>query len=310
MAHLADIQMRLRDTHTALSRAESSLKSHPESSESILLTVHSLQKRQRVLEEEFLETANAQGEDVCTYRLFSDHESPPVMGISKALENFQTLFSLVYDALKSGPKKRATIGKQILQDTSLNFSYTFSGSVGVVLTIPNERLLIGETRLDEAMNTVISMAKVTEAQQLVEFTRRVGISPIRAIYDWAKDNVNYGLGADIEWRRQEQVRANLLIQEPELRHLRDVIDEMSEETEEEMEIVGELVGADVKQHTFHLRVEGGGEIRGRFTDAISEDHTVELPKRYIARIRKMTKIIYATEEEQVTYLLLSLADVV
>ena len=305
MTSLIDIHEKLLDTQAFISRLERRLTAYPDS-ELLLGNLRSAQKRHRTLERAFATEASKAEVDVCSYRLFTEKGVPSIAALSEALGEFQTLFSLVYDALKNGPKERSRLSQDIVNETSLGFGYAFSGSVGMVMTLPNERLLLGETRLDESMNLVFQMAKASSASEIAKFVAKIGRAPVKAIYDWAKAHADHELGADIEWRRQEQVRSQLFIQKPELENLRNVIDEMSEETEEEIEVVGDLVGADVRRRTFHIRPQAGSDISGRFAVAIDEEHTVELPRPYRARLRKTTKFIYSTEEEKVNYSLLAL----
>ena len=306
MASLSDIQEKLLDTQEFISRLERRLHAHPDSGH-LLGNLRSAQKRRRTLERDFAIEANKVEVDLCSYRLFTEEEGvPSISAFSKTVGDFQVLFSLVYDALKNGPKERPRLSQEVRNETSLGFGYVFSGSLGMVMTLPNERLLLGETRFDESIDIIFQMAKAASASELATFVTKIGRPPVKAIYDWAKAHTDHALGADIEWRRQEQVRSKLFIQKPELENLRNVIDEMSDETEEEIEVMGELVGADVRRHTFHIRPQAGSDITGRFADAIDAERTVELPKPYRARLRKTTTFIYSTEEEIEKYFLLAL----
>ena len=305
MTSLIDIQEKLLDTQAFIARLEQRLIEYPHS-EILIDNLRSVQKRQRNLERAFAEEANKREEDLCLYRLFTEAGPLSITAFSQALGHFQTLFSLVYDALKNGPKERARLSQESVKETALGFGYTFSGSIGMVMTLSNERLLIGDTNLDEAINIIFRMAKMADASEIKPLVNKIGRPPIRAIYDWAKVHAAHDLGADIEWRRQEKVRSQLFIQKPELEDLRDAIDEMSDTSEDEIEIIGDLVGADVRRHSFHIKPQAGGDIHGRFADAIDAEHTVELPKPYRARLRKTTKFAYATEEEIVEYFLLTL----
>jgi hypothetical protein len=85
-----------------------------------------------------------------------------------------------------------------------------------------------------------------------------------------------------------------------------VLDTTSEIEEVEVTVSGELIGADVQNRTFHIR-SGEAEIRGRFSDAIGPAHTVELPKRYSARLRQTTQTNFSTDEDRITYFLLNLS---
>lgn len=305
MIELTALQEELQDLNALIAKHERTLASHPEA-KSLCANIQTLKRRRQILEDDFLEAAAKVEIDVCSYRLIPGESRPTIMALSKALSDFQSLFSLAYDALKEGPKQTAKLSAQVMNETFLGFAYSFTGSIGFVMTLPNERLLLGETYLDQAMQMIFQMAKATTAQQIADFAKRLGPPPVRAMYKWANDHVENGLGADIEWRRREQVRSSLFVQEPQLEHLKEVIEEMSEEKEEELEVVGNLIGADVKRKTFHLETVGGGEVKGIFADAISTVQTVELPKPYSARIRKRTKIVYSMEEEKTEYFLLRL----
>ena len=224
MTSLSNIQEKLLDTKAFVSRLEQRLAKYPDS-EQLLGNLRSAQKRQRTLEQAFATEANKIEVDVCSYRLFTEGGAPSIAALSKALGCFQTLFSLVYDALKNGPKKRSRLSKEIVSETSLGFGYVFSGSVGMVMTLPKERLLSNETRFDESMNLIFQMAKAASADDMAAFVAQIGRPPVKAIYDWAKVHEDHDLGADIEWIRQEQVRNKLFIQKPELEALRSAIDE-------------------------------------------------------------------------------------
>ena len=129
---------------------------------------------------------------------------------------------------------------------------------------------------------------------------------MRALYRWALDHVNSGLGADIDWRRGEDVRAKMFMQPVEFTELRNILDETGEEHIEEITLTGDLVAVSVSARTFQMKFESGEDIRGKFEDAISERHTVELPKRYKVRLTKTSRIIYSYEEDDESYFLLSL----
>jgi len=174
------------------------------------------------------------------------------------------------------------------------------------MTLPNERLLFGETYRDEAMRLVLQMAKSTTSEEIAGFAKKLGAPPVRAIYRWAAEHTNSKFSAEIEWRRKEQIRSHLFIQQAQLEQLREAIEQTSDETEEVLEVPGNLVGADVTRKSFHLETPGRGQIRGTFADAISTEQTVELPKPDMAVIRKRTKIVYSTEQEQESYFLLRL----
>src|SRR5205085_948706 len=157
----------------------------------------------QMLEDDFRALAERKSLDVCSYRMFNATDRFKLSGFAKALADFQTTFSLTYDALKNGPKQRARLTPEVEAETSFEFGYAFSGSVGVVMTFENERLLLGETLLDEAMSVMFEMAKATTSAEIAAFAKRIGPPPIRALYQWASDHLAADMGADIEWRKDK-----------------------------------------------------------------------------------------------------------
>lgn len=127
------------------------------------------------------------------------------------------------------------------------------------------------------------------------------------MYAWANAHVQNGLGAEIQWKRDQQIRANLLIQQPELARLVTAIQETSEEIREELTFVGMLRAVDLDRRTFRLELDDDTSIKGTFEDAIGSDHSVTLPKRYRTNIIKTTKVYYSTEQGEVTYRLLTVS---
>jgi hypothetical protein len=303
MSALASLQEELRDVNAGLARAEAALTESPQS-RSVLITLRSLEKRQRMLEQRFLKAASEQEVDVCAYRVFMEQARPLVSGLAMILTDFQKLFSLTYAAVHNKqPRERMRIGLEVAAQTAFGFAYCFSGSVGFVLTLPNDQSTLFDTDLDEAMKVVFSMAKAPKPEQIVEYARQYGPGPVRALFNWASHHADHGMGADIEWRRVNEIRASLLIQHPELRQLRDAIAQTSDVRSTKVEVLGELVGIDVERRTFHLRVENDD-----FTGSLSDDirQAVEVPGRYRAFIEERTVTKYSTDEEKTARILLSL----
>ena len=157
MSELAEIQTKIQDTNAAIARLERMMVDGP-NLPSLLANMRSLQKRYKKLESDFVTAADELGIDVCSYRLFPDETSPTLTGVVSALGDFQSMFSVVYDAQRNGPKKRIRLSDDIIRDSSFRFAYTYSGSLGVTLTLPNERLLLQEvdTAIDEAMKAIFT----------------------------------------------------------------------------------------------------------------------------------------------------------
>lgn len=313
MGDLLEIVEKLQDTHEAVVRLERSITAKGQPPPSMVAMLTSLQDRQHRLEEQFAQASHGEYLDVCRYELFPQAaELPTLAAVSKTLLDFQSLFTQVYDAVSKGvPRATAKVSAEVTAETAFTFAYTFSGSMGIVLTMPNERLLLGETTLDQAMRKVFDMAKSTTPENVAAHAREVGVAPIRTMYQWASDQLFSGVTSRIEWRRQEEVRSELQIQQPELEELRRAIEATSEQVVNEFIVIGELRGWDVDSRTFHIRTDAE-DIRGRMSDEVATRYTaaetVEVPKIYTATIQTVTVISFAYDKETVTHYLLALED--
>ncbi|MBI3621705.1 MAG: hypothetical protein HY208_05900 [Nitrospirae bacterium] len=307
MDTLLDIIEKLQSTEEALFRLENVTQRDP-LDKTLLLELKSLKKRQQHLEGIFSELAHKSYLDVCTYRLFDDNgRRPKIASLTRALTDFQSLFTSVFNAVKRGPKTRDRISAEIAEQSAFAFGYTFVGSVGFALTIPNDRLMFGETELDKTMSVIFSLAKAENSESIVSIAQEIGIAPIRSLHQWAQDHVESALNAEIKWRRHEEVRAKLIIQIPELEHLQQTIDRTSEEEITIITVSGRLVGADVKNRTFHMTFEGAEDIRGYMDQAFPAQELLNLPKYYTASIRKITKTYYSTGQVETQHYLVSLS---
>jgi hypothetical protein len=305
MSDLVDIQEKLQDTVAMLTALESDLARHP-NTPALLLNYQSIEKRKRKLEAELSAAASALGLEVCSYRIIPDGERVKVAGLTSAIGEYQSLVSIFYDAVKNGAKQIAALSAEAIRDTSFDFAYAFAGSVGFVFTLPNERTMFDNTHLDEAIRLIFEVSKAEKPSDILRFARKLGPAPIRVLYRWTESHVRSSFSAEIQWKRGSDIRQSMLIQGAEFQRLQQMLIETSDDTREELVVQAELVGADITRKTFHLRMDQGPDIRGRFANAIGHSHTVELPKHYRATITKTTRIRYSTEEPEVLHELLNL----
>ena len=302
MTRLLELQEQLQETRATLARVERAVAERPDKP-SLGSLARSLIAQQRNLETDFATEVNRLGMDVCSYRVFSDNGNLPLHPLAQGLIDFQSLVTVVYDVQKTSmPKKRAKVAPNIRAESSFKFGYTFSGSLGIVLTIPNNLMLIQNSHLDEAISQIFSLAKARSISDIREFANKLGAASIRAMYNWASGNARAGLGVGIEWRRENTVRSSLLVQRPELENLYQMIEETSDESETRVSVVGNLEAVDVEAKRFKLRGQSGNIIRGSYEDAISDSHRVKLPgHRYRADITVVERVRYSTGEGKSEY---------
>ncbi|HLF71493.1 MAG TPA: hypothetical protein VI759_05010 [Dehalococcoidia bacterium] len=308
MPSLGELSKMLQDATSTLSEVERALAADP-TSESLRLMVRSMRTSQQELEATFLSEVDSLGIDVCSYRFFSPiSEQLNIGSLGRALDSFQTLISNVFAAVRTrAPRGSSNLSADAIAESSLQFGYTFAGSVGFVLTVPNERRLFGDSALDEAINTVFDMAKAETPSDVAAFAERLGSPSVRALYRWARTHSLSGIGADLEWRRQDNIRGALFMQLPDLDHLTSTIEATSDATTLEVPLSGMLVGLQQERRTFDMAFEDGSHIHGTIGDelmsSISLDNPLAIPARYFVRLTKTTRTRYSMDEDEESWVL-------
>src|SRR5579864_1896877 len=166
MSLLLDLQDQIQNTEEAIARLERAAT--VEKSPSILSMSRSLEKRRTSLEHEFLEAAKDLGVEVCSYRLFDSNGQPKIAGVSRSLGGFQQMFSVTFDAIQSGKQKERTrISAEVEQTSAFEFAYAFSGSIGIVLTVPSEILMFPGSKFDETIATIREMSSAVTPRQVL-----------------------------------------------------------------------------------------------------------------------------------------------
>ncbi len=250
MSDLLDLQEKLQDTLAALQRARQVMASDPNDLE-FSLVVQSLEARQRSLENIFADEAARNGVDICKYRIIRDERSYPASAFADSIKSFQSCLTIFFDALRNGAKRSARSAADIVAQTTLDIGYVYPGSLGVAFTISNEQCLF-ETELDEAIKSIFEVVRVSSADELLEMSRKLGPAPIRKLHEWASTNVKFGMTTDIEWKHEQKIRLESMLQPGEAAHLVSIIEGTRPEEITEHKITGILRGGDLDKKSFHL----------------------------------------------------------
>jgi hypothetical protein len=303
MSRLAALQKELQNAAAAVAHAERTLAAHP-NVPSVLATLRTIQNHRASLEEQFFAAADELGLDACGYRIELEGHTASISGMTAVLGTFQKIFTTVYDALERGAKKKAAKNTdKAIADTTLGFAYSFPGSVGVMMTLANDRHLFGG-KLDDAMEKTFDLIRAQEREELQLLTEQVGLPAVRLVHQWAEENVKAGFGANIVWQRDDLVKRGVRVQLPELALKAATLRDMS--AEETMVVVGELLDVKVSDHTFSMQLSDK-IIQGSFDKVISSQHPVRLPKTYQATLKILEKVVVDDSgQEQVDYFLLRL----
>jgi hypothetical protein len=311
MSALVELQERIQATVVRIKELERAAR-QPGAPRSLFVGIRSLEKIQAELEHDFAEVAKDEELGILKYRLLPEYGTrPSITAIANAWSKYQAMFSSVYDALlkqQTPSRKRTRTSKQAKVDTEFAFAYTFSGSIGVALTLPTGQMTDLRARALEEVNIVISdMAAAQNSEELAGFVDRLGVPPVIKFGSWVDSHIAFEAGAGIEWEiSQQPTPPSLLIQVPEFRALKEAMNQITEPQEVTLPMTGVLTMADMDKRTFRMLLDSGERINGTFADAITEEHRAELPRGYEALIRTTTKIHPAIEKKEVSRFLVQL----
>jgi hypothetical protein len=308
MSRVLEIQERILDTTAEITRLERALAQRD--SRALNSSLRSLYKFRAELESEFRDAAASAQLDVVSYRLFEGRERPTMALVGKAMDSFQTLYAILYAAVSSKrPRDTARLSAYAIQQSSFEFAYAFSGSVGFMFTMPNERLLFGDTELDEAMRNLFALARSATRDDIRHFARTFGLAAVRALHHWADSLSTSQTGADIEWKKAEDARDSLILQPAQVEALRDLIAQTTDVETHESSFGGVILGFDYKTRHFRFVPDSGGPmITGYASDRAELPARLVLRSEYTATLRITKKIRYSLEKAEVTHELLALRE--
>jgi hypothetical protein len=308
MSRFLQVTDELRDLHGELSRLERVIADNPEA-ESLTIDLQSLSKRQRRLETEFSQLAAKGAIDVVRYRLVPTAEDRvPLRAMTRALDRFQATVSTIFAAKKKMESRgqRARLSQEVNAASGFDFGYSFAGSLGIVLTLPQDRVLFGDSALDEAMAAFFSGASATSREEVIAIAHEHGVSSVRRLYEWSAAHADFSMAADINWLRSSETRKRLQVAPPSLRKLKAIIEETSETTDEPLTLVARLPGLDTENRTFHMVASDERDIEGRWSEHFSYDPSYVLDMPYEADLVKRTKVHFAFDKEETEWLLVAL----
>ena len=303
MTTLAAVARAVRDTNAQISRMEREISANPHE-KGLLINLSALQKRLKNLEAQFAELSNRDFLDVCDYRLIpSFGESYPISAVGSVLVAFQSMVSVILESIKHGPKLRARISPDVASMSSLDFAYTFQGSLGFTLTVPNERLLAVSSELDMAIESAFQLALAQETSDIAALARKIGVASVRTAYIWAQAHAKHQMSAEIDWKRGKIVRNHTFLETTQLEKVTRLIEQTSEVTEEPMTLRGTLVAINTSARTFQFVPIDGDEIRGSISENVSFFPPFSVPAAAVVNLVKRTQVLYSIEKDEISWVM-------
>lgn len=233
--------------------------------------------------------------EVCEYRLVPEEGGGYSLGhVAESLLKYQLLFSQIYDSVKSGPKKRAVFGREAEKESALEFGYTFSGSLGVVLLAKSDRDFFSGS-LDKPIEALYQILDINNKDDVRDIANHLGRAVVTRVHGWSVANIQGGFSTDVYWKRSDGRQLSQFVDRRRMELIVGFIEAASDTVTTPIEVTGMLVGANIVSRTFHLVVPSGDAYMGRISDEIDLDEGPTLGKLYNAKIDISETFYYATE---------------
>lgn len=198
----------------------------------------------------------------------------------------------------------------MISGSTLNYGYSYSGSLGIVMYAFNDELLPSGSTLDQAVHEVLSLTDETDLAVVREKADRFGKAAMRSFYSWTKAQTDAGMALNVKWKRGVEIKEERLIQPEQLHIIQDII-QMAGDTRETPEVVHGLLVALNLTGRGYFKVafadESRDEIYGTLDEDFNRGETHELPHHYEATlIRTLKSTLYSDDDDKPAWRLVKL----
>ena len=305
MSELQELVQNLEETSAAVENMARALESAPDD-DVLKINAASICRRRDDLVRRLDYALHTKQQELIRYRIMRDWtDAYPAKAVAASMLAFQELVTSVFDAIRSQPKQRYRPSLENIALSTFDFAGAAAGSVVISLAVPNDRLLVGETELDETLGLVERALSARESGDLKALAEKIGIASIAKAYAWAETSVAHEINTEIRWGKSYSAMQELTITRDEARVVKEVIENKSDTIADETTIEGVLLGFDGATSYFHLETIGDRvDIRGNLADDLSRAWMTD--QLYRAQLLRTAQVRYATGEEKVQWTLLAL----
>lgn len=293
---------------TKVAAMERALVANP-SDKGLRISLLSARKLADRAESDLMDAAAASQIDLCRYRLqkqSSGHYT--ATSLANSVISFQDVVTALYNFVENGAKSVARYSERIREQSALNVAYTFPGSMGVLFSVPNDRNLFNEGKIDGVMDGLDRLAAIHDVQDVRQVVREMGLNVVRTAYRWADHNWHSDYSVDVVWTHSNRIVKGGIFTRNQFLRMTTAIKSTSDEQIHKFTVVGTLVGMHVLSDTFSLATENGTTFSGRLSSSFDR-REYKIPREYRAKIAEITTVNYATEMTSNRYELLSLSEV-
>lgn len=303
---LIGIRRRLSDLDGALAGQQDLLRSNPESF-SFQLSAKSLISLQGKLKAELVSLLRERRNEVIKISLdggkYSRH-SASLTDLGHFLVRFQSLYSSVAQAIKSGPTLRGRIPNTLLNATDLKLADVFPSSFGMEVYVPSEYDMHGNSITNDALEVLFQLlGSLENEEKIMRISGELGKRSFGHLRRMAQDLTRAGSDINISWSDYTGTintwAAKVQDTEQALSYLDNIIESRSTEVEYE----GLLVGASLLKNRFELLLPDQVLIEGKVVSGISKQIQDNFGSRCRVRVAETELIDRGNQDRKVFYTL-------
>jgi hypothetical protein len=308
MSALRSILDSLNDVEATISQI--TRDAGPEMSFGVQLSLQSLEARREMLKEELVEISHNEFVDICDYKIVPGAaDSYAMSAVTGAWHDFQDMLSLIFGAVQTGVARTSTkLTADLVEKTRLNFGYAYQGSLGIVMTIRNDRLMLSESNLDQAVTAVFGAIRAKTPDEIRNVAHTFGVPVVRKLHHFSKLHSQFEMAAEIKWVKSKEISHSVLAQPAEFAEIVRIIEEKGDVTRDPVTVIGALLAWNTITKAFVLDVPDSEQISGHWAEDFDGRSERKVPANYRAELTKLTVVRYAEETDKVTWLLHSLIE--
>jgi hypothetical protein len=141
------------------------------------------------------------------------------------------------------------------------------------------------------------------ADHLVDTISNLGPRTLRIYTDWTKALKETNIPVEINWRSPVIGKSSISFNPNKASRILDVLSDISETEEEMVEVVGELVGANVRTRVFEFKTNDNEKITGRIAKDAIRESSIILGSQCKVNLIKVTTTYVTTGQEKISWTL-------
>lgn len=276
------VLQRVQEHQYAVERIEHLIERAPED-RVLRIGLGSARRRAEESKAQLLEMARPAEIDLINYRLDNKDGNYSVSCIGESILSFQKSLTALVDWSISGAKKRARYSDKVLEMSALRLAYTYPGSRGIVLAVENKRDLL-DGKYDKPFFALLDYLQIENTEQALDASRHLGLAAVSALHGWISANAIWKNDVDLIWRQSTGIQRGEKVTTEKFNKIHEIFEASKEEEIIEHTVEGELVGLDVEDGTFHIRI-GIADLTGKLAECFDKSVSWLVPSKCAAQVQ-------------------------